>query len=129
MSHQLAQDIEKQKAARLLKARKLSLLLDLDQTLVHATVDPSVQVWLDTLKEAPIDIHSFTLPGIPNRHYIKLRPGTADFLEEMNKIYEMHIYTHGSRNYAEAVAKAIDPTKKYFGSRILSRDDSGCKTI
>ena len=123
----MAQDFEKQKTVRLLKAMKLSLLLDLDQTILHATVDPSVQLWLDTPGQAPKDIYSFMLNGIPNKHYIKLRPGTFEFLEEMNKIYEMHIYTHGSRNYAEAVAKSIDPTRKYFGTRILSRDDSGCK--
>ena len=121
----MAQDFEKQKTARLLKAMKLSLLLDLDQTVLHATVDPTVRQWLDS-GEAPKDVYYFDLQGVANTHYIKLRPGTIEFLEEMTKIYELHIYTHGSRSYAEAVAKAIDPTTKYFGSRILSRDDSGC---
>lgn len=32
---------------RLLKGRKLSLIVDLDQTIVHATVDPTVGEWMD----------------------------------------------------------------------------------
>jgi len=32
---------------RLLKERKLNLIVDLDQTIVHATVDPTVGEWMD----------------------------------------------------------------------------------
>lgn len=31
---------------RLLEGNKLSLVVDLDQTVLHATVDPSVHEWL-----------------------------------------------------------------------------------
>jgi len=31
----------------------------------------------------------------------------------------------GTRSYANAVAKIIDPTSEYFDNRILSRDESG----
>jgi RNA polymerase II subunit A-like phosphatase len=31
----------------------------------------------------------------------------------------------GTRSYANAIAKIIDPTSEYFGNRILSRDESG----
>ena len=41
-----AQKIEKQTAEHLLKSRKLSLIVDLDQTIVHATVDPTVGEWI-----------------------------------------------------------------------------------
>lgn len=41
-----AQRIERETAAHLLKARKLSLIVDLDQTVVHATVDPTVGDWI-----------------------------------------------------------------------------------
>jgi RNA polymerase II subunit A-like phosphatase len=43
----------------------------------------------------------------------------------MYEKYEMHIYTMGTRNYAHAVANILDPEKKLFKDRILSRDDSG----
>ena len=41
-----AQRIEKETAQHLLKSRKLSLIVDLDQTIVHATVDPTVGEWI-----------------------------------------------------------------------------------
>lgn len=39
----------------------------------------------------------------------------------------MHVYTMGTRAYAEEVCKAIDPARKLFGNRIISRDESGSK--
>jgi RNA polymerase II subunit A C-terminal domain phosphatase len=41
-----AQRIEQETSAHLLKTRKLSLIVDLDQTVVHATVDPTVGDWI-----------------------------------------------------------------------------------
>ena len=46
----------------------------------------------------------------------------------MAEKYEMHIYTMATRNYALSIAKIIDPDGKYFGDRILSRDESGSLT-
>lgn len=55
------------------------------------------------------------------------RPGLDRFLEDMSGLYEMHVYTMGTRSYADAICKVIDPDGKVFGSRILSRDESGSK--
>jgi RNA polymerase II subunit A-like phosphatase len=52
-----------------------------------------------------------------------------EFLEYVHEKYEMHIYTMGTRNYAHSVAQVLDPEKKYFQDRILSRDDSGSNGI
>ena len=41
-----AQRIERETAEHLLSSRKLSLIVDLDQTIVHATVDPTVGDWI-----------------------------------------------------------------------------------
>jgi RNA polymerase II subunit A-like phosphatase len=71
------------------------------------------------------DVFSFTLPESPTEYHIKLRPGTREFLERVDKDYEMHIYTMGTRNYAHAIAAIIDPDQSYFKERILSRDESG----
>ena len=43
----------------------------------------------------------------------------------MAEKYEMHVYTMGTRAYAEEVCAAIDPDGKIFGGRLLSRDESG----
>lgn len=46
VSFEEAQRIERETAEHLRKARKLSLIVDLDQTIVHATVDPTVGEWI-----------------------------------------------------------------------------------
>ena len=55
-------------------------------------------------------------------------PGWEEFLEDMAEKYEMHVYTMGTRAYAEEVCAAIDPEGKIFGGRLLSRDESGSKS-
>jgi len=46
----------------------------------------------------------------------------------MNEKYEMHVYTMGTRAYAEKVCAAIDADGSFFRGRILSRDESGSLT-
>jgi RNA polymerase II subunit A-like phosphatase len=55
------------------------------------------------------------------------RPGLQNFLDTMSEYYEMHVYTMGTRTYADAICKVIDPGGRIFGDRILSRDESGSK--
>jgi RNA polymerase II subunit A-like phosphatase len=38
---------DKDRAQRLIHDRRLSLIVDLDQTIVHATVDPTVGEWIE----------------------------------------------------------------------------------
>lgn len=45
----------------------------------------------------------------------------------MSKLYEMHVYTMGTRTYADAICKVIDPDGQIFGGRVLSRDESGSR--
>jgi len=129
VSQQEAQRLEKENASRLVKQKKLSLILDLDQTIIHATIDPTIGEWQNDPNnpnyEALKDVHHFVLPDSATVYYIKLRPGVREFLKEINQYYELHIYTMGTRSYANAIAKIIDPTSEYFGNRILSRDESG----
>ncbi|KAL8095935.1 hypothetical protein AgCh_037061 [Apium graveolens] len=54
---------------------------------------------------------------------IKMRPFVREFLEEANKLFEMYIYTMGTRDYALHVADLLDPKSIYFGSRIISREN------
>jgi RNA polymerase II subunit A C-terminal domain phosphatase len=122
---------------RLLGHRKLSLVVDLDQTIIHAVCDPTVGDWqkdeANPNYDAVKDVQSFELMedasnNRPCSYYIKMRPGLQEFLEHMAELYELHIYTMGTRSYAESVAKIVDPMGKIFGDRILSRDESGSMT-
>ena len=136
ISQDEAARVEQEAKRRLLKSRKLSLVVDLDQTIIHATVDPTVAEWQDDVTnpnyEAVKDVRKFQLvDDQPSRgcwYYIKLRPGLQKFLENISKIYELHIYTMGTRAYAVNIAAIVDPDRKIFGDRILSRDESGSMT-
>jgi RNA polymerase II subunit A-like phosphatase len=57
-------------------------------------------------------------------HIVKLRPGLNQFLSQLTSLYDLHIYTHGTRKYAEVIAKIIDPEQKFFRDRIVARTDT-----
>ncbi|KAI8098007.1 uncharacterized protein B0P05DRAFT_522944 [Gilbertella persicaria] len=122
VSREEAERLEAENAKRLLQSRKLSLILDLDQTILHASWDQNLTKYKDA------DIRQFVLPKSDIVYYIKLRPGLEQFLKQVDELYELHIYTMGTRDYAEAVAKEIDPNGSIFKERILSRDESGSVT-
>lgn len=78
-----AQRLESETRSRLLKAQKLSLIVDLDQTIVHATVDPTVGEWMSDPSNpnwpALQGVSRFQLndgPNVPNEgcyYYLKQR--------------------------------------------------------
>ncbi|KAI8369405.1 uncharacterized protein BYT42DRAFT_617436 [Radiomyces spectabilis] len=129
VSRKEAERLDEENIAQLTKSKKLSLIVDLDQTVVHAAWDPTVGEWLNDEHninhKAMENIHQFVLPGSSRVYYIKLRPGLSEFLAEISKLYDMHIYTMGTRHYAEAVVQKIDPEGKFFGERIISRNENG----
>lgn len=47
VSLSVATRYDQENSRRLLRERKLSLIVDLDQTIVHATVDPTVGEWME----------------------------------------------------------------------------------
>lgn len=113
------------------------MVVDLDQTIIHATVDPTVAEWqkdkTNPNHDAVKDVRAFQLiddhPSKGCWYYIKLRPGLQEFLENISQLYELHIYTMGTRAYAVNIAAIVDPERKIFGDRILSRDESGSMTV
>ncbi|GFS82711.1 RNA polymerase II subunit A C-terminal domain phosphatase [Nephila pilipes] len=111
-----AEELGKDDETRLLKNRKLVLLVDLDQTLIHTTND--------NVPEDLPEVYHFQLYGSHTPWYhTKLRPGTETFLENISKYYELHICTFGARLYAHKIAKILDPKGTFFSHRILSRDE------
>ncbi|KAF9430350.1 Carboxy-terminal domain (CTD) phosphatase [Podila epigama] len=129
VSQKEAKRMESDTVKRLLAEEKLTLIVDLDQTLIHATVGTSIDEWVNAQGQMPRDIRMFPLPDSPTPYYIKLRqvnsrPHLETFLERVSELYELHIYTMGTRNYADAVSNVIDPEEKFFSHRILSRDEN-----
>ncbi|KAL8375868.1 hypothetical protein RB595_007140 [Gaeumannomyces hyphopodioides] len=124
---------------RLLDQRKLILVVDLDQTIIHACIEPTIGDWqrdpTNPNHEAVKDVKSFQLNDDGPRglasgcwYYIKMRPGLVDFLEKIATVYELHVYTMGTRAYAMNIAKIVDPEQKLFGNRVISRDENGSMT-
>ena len=105
--------------SQLLKSRKLSLVLDLDLTLLHCTVDPRA---LEFARSKGVnDVHEIQVQGI--KHYLKLRDGMRAWLKTLTENFVLHIYTHGTREYAETCARIMDPDDVLFRRRIISRTD------
>ena len=67
---------------------KKTLVLDLDETLVHSTF----QAVDDCQYVSPVEIEGNTY-----NVYVYLRPGALEVIEKMSKIYEIVIYTASLR--------------------------------
>lgn len=77
-----------------------TLILDLDETLVHSSF-------------APVDDAEIVLP-IPVENnicnvYVQIRPGARYFLEEASKNFEVVIFTASLSKYAEPLMYKLDP--------------------
>ncbi|OIW26228.1 hypothetical protein CONLIGDRAFT_580853 [Coniochaeta ligniaria NRRL 30616] len=134
-----AQRAEQELQRRLLRQRKLSLVVDLDQTIIHACIEPTIGEWQrdpnNPNYESVKEVKSFQLNDDAPRglasgcwYYIKLRPGLEEFLRKIADKYELHVYTMGTRAYALNIAKLVDPEQKLFGNRVISRDENGSMT-
>lgn len=139
VSASVAAKAEHDTQKRLLRQRKLSLVVDLDQTIIHACIEPTVGEWQQDPSnpnhDAVKDVKSFQLNDDGPRglasgctYYIKLRPGLREFLEEVSQMYELHVYTMGTRAYALNIARIVDPDRRLFGNRVISRDENGSIT-
>ncbi|XP_033613316.1 RNA polymerase II subunit A C-terminal domain phosphatase [Fukomys damarensis] len=116
VSSEQAEKLGKEDQQRLHRNRKLVLMVDLDQTLIHTTEQHCPQM-------SNKGIFHFQLGrGEPMLH-TRLHPHCKDFLEKIAKLYELHVFTFGSRLYAHTIAGFLDPEKKLFSHRILSRDE------
>jgi len=117
ISERESQQLAKLDIQRLSGMKKLSLVLDLDHTLLHATADPRAQQFHDSLHD---DVRTLRLPLVmetqPNgqnqptqqqpifmTHYVKLRPHLKEFLNGVRDTYELTVYTAGTRQYAEEI--------------------------
>ncbi|XP_019571282.2 RNA polymerase II subunit A C-terminal domain phosphatase isoform X2 [Rhinolophus sinicus] len=116
VSSEQAELLGREDQHRLHRNRKLVLMVDLDQTLIHTTEQHCQQMSNRGV------LHFQLGRGEPMLH-TRLRPHCRDFLEKVSRLYELHVFTFGSRLYAHTIAGFLDPEKKLFSHRILSRDE------
>nr|CDS32408.1 RNA polymerase II subunit A C terminal domain [Hymenolepis microstoma] len=115
VSESVAAEIALKDEENLLNQRKLALLIDLDQTVLHTTTTPNAFRYKN--------VHRFNLAGSEMIYHTRFRPHLTKFLRRMVKLFQMHICTFGNRAYAHQLASILDPKRKYFCQRILSRDE------
>ena len=60
----------------------------------------------------------------PYAYSIKKRPFLREFLEAASDLFELQVDTAGTRAYANMILANIDPDRRFFGERVVSRCDS-----
>lgn len=91
-------------------APELTLVLDLDETLVHCSVEP---VHLPDFT-FPVEFHNATYTV-----YAKQRPHLQEFLRKIHGKYEIVIFTASQKVYANELLNLIDPERKFFHHRLF----------
>ena len=123
-------------------SNKKILVLDLDETLIHADFneefennenikyDAKLSFYSDeytsnTVKDddnesmiTDDDSKDYSNEKILNTVGIFLRPGVKQFLEEVSKYFEVGIFTASVPEYADAAINYLDPDKKYIKFRL-----------
>jgi CTD small phosphatase-like protein 2 len=91
---------------------RVTLCLDIDETLLHASLDPNKPYNTRIMVEADGET------GVIGVAY---RPGLDKFLSEVCRLFEIVIFTASHQAYANQLMDAIDP-QKHLGKLRLCRD-------
>ena len=95
------------------KLNKKTLVLDLDETLIHSDLDLIYKNHIITLYFDSEDEDEKNIP-IP----LILRPGLFDFLNYAKEKFELIIFTASHKNYADKIIDYIEKEQKYFSLRL-----------
>ena len=102
----------------ILDKNKKILLLDLDETLIHAD-------FFEELEENKIDsnkydaiISFYTSEDLG----IFIRPKVKEFLEEISKYFLIGVFTAAIPEYADAAINYLDPEEKYIKFKLYRND-------
>jgi TFIIF-interacting CTD phosphatase-like protein len=83
----------------------ICLVLDLDETLVHCTVEPVA----DADMIFPVEFN-----GMNYQVHVRCRPFLTEFLEAVSKKFEVVIFTASQQVYADKLLDKIDPGESYM---------------
>lgn len=88
-----------------------TLILDLDETLIHSDLDSQYRYHDEILKFRSDDDEEVNLPLI-------VRPGLIEFLDFAVEHFEVVVFTASYQYYADAILDYIEKDKKYFSMRL-----------
>jgi FCP1-like phosphatase family protein len=106
--------------------KKLILLLDIDNTILHAS---NTQVNSDEYEELKKNYGDY-FAGLKlsnHRMNVKLRPGLKEFFEAIKDKYQVYLYTYGTRDYAIEIIRYINKTFDYNyldPDKLVAREDN-----
>eukprot|EP00475_Leptophrys_vorax_P019571 TRINITY_DN26819_c0_g1_i1.p1 TRINITY_DN26819_c0_g1~~TRINITY_DN26819_c0_g1_i1.p1 ORF type:complete len:466 (-),score=15.29 TRINITY_DN26819_c0_g1_i1:407-1804(-) len=85
---------------RPIHANRKTLVLDLDETLIHSVFTPIINA--DFVIDLDVDGKLTTI-------YVHKRPGVEEFLRAVAQVYEVVVFTASMASYANALVNLLDP--------------------
>ena len=101
-----------------IKNNKKTLILDLDETLVHSSFKP---INFNNISHKPDIFLKINFRDNIHNVYVLKRPYVYEFLKEMNKIYNIIIFTASVKEYANPLLDTLD-TEKIIKQRLFRED-------
>lgn len=107
---------------------RMTVVLDLDETLVHSVFLVDVEAKLKKKEKKKEEINSILQAHRDNADIllddsnggiaVTLRPGLRIFLRKLSRKFEVVLFTAAEREYAEPLLNFIDPDRKYLPYRL-----------
>ena len=95
-----------------IKQGKKTLVLDLDETLIHSSkyiAHPDVESFKVEFENSQSDPNSNSGSAAKDYFYVQLRPGVKEFLEYANLHFDVFIFTYGIEEYADKILDILCP--------------------
>lgn len=96
----------------------VTLVLDLDETLVHCTTDP-------TEAATPDFIFDVNFNGTLYKVRVNKRPFFHEFIQFVSRLFEVVVFTASQRVYADKLLDILDPGRRFIHERAF-RDSCVC---